>query len=401
MIIKGVPAKNIKKRLFNYLTDMGDIIDVNEILSILNRELPVEKTLTYINEAKPMSTKVMICTGAGNTIQGGADIWVNNFLKNVWPKLKKRTNWKLLIDSKRPSTFKPSSLPQGLEYHFHGDDPQKTDEWLKGCSQIYSLHSHYYQREHIWKYEDKFEMIFVHAYPREMTEVVNALPELKRLQFNTLVDENFCDEYIATFKERVWIGNNPSKLIEAFPNYTYKVPNYYEFVNNFELQNEIIDNGKIGFASRCESRKCIHWMHGHEGYILTGNYDFLNLKDSTGYSFPNIKYYQWNPSIHDTFMKKDFGIFHGAYFKEPFGYSIFQAVDYGKIPVIHTEWGKELDYKYRAGSKNEFDKCIKKIIYDSHEVRLEEFNKIKTYMKKYDYKKKWSDIVTDLIERAK
>ena len=128
MRIKGVPAKNIKKRLFNYLTDMGDIIDVNEILSILNRELPVEKTLTYINEAKPMSTKVMICTGAGNTIQGGADIWVNNFLKNVWPKLKKRTNWKLLIDSKRPSTFKPSSLPQGLEYHFHGDDPQKTDE---------------------------------------------------------------------------------------------------------------------------------------------------------------------------------------------------------------------------------------------------------------------------------
>ena len=32
MIIKGVPAKNIKKRLFTYLTDMGDIFDVDEII---------------------------------------------------------------------------------------------------------------------------------------------------------------------------------------------------------------------------------------------------------------------------------------------------------------------------------------------------------------------------------
>ena len=77
MIIKGVPAKNIKKRLFTYLTDMGDIFDVDEIISIVNRELPKDKHLTYFNQAKPQSTKVMVCTGAGNTIQGGADIWVN------------------------------------------------------------------------------------------------------------------------------------------------------------------------------------------------------------------------------------------------------------------------------------------------------------------------------------
>ena len=142
-------------------------------------------------------------------------------------------------------------------------------------------------------------------------------------------------------------------------------------------------------------------MHGYEGYILTGKYDFVNLKESTGYTFPNVKYFQWNPSIHHTFMIKDFGIFHGAYFKEPFGYSIFQAVDYGKLPIIHTDWAIELDYKYRASSKNEFDKCIKKILFDSHEVRLQEFNKIKSYMKKYDYEKKWSKIIQDLLERTK
>jgi len=399
MIIKGVPAKNIKKRLFTYLTDMGDTFDINEILSILNRELPNDKHLTYFNQAKPQSTKVMICTGAGNTIQGGADIWVNNFLETVWPNLQKRTNWKLLIDSKRPKNFKPSSLPKGLDYHFHGDDPSKTKEWLEKCSGIYSLHSHYYKREHIWHYEDKFEMIFIHAYPKEMKQVVDAIPELKRLQFNTLVDEPFCNDYIATFKERVWIGNNASDVINDFPNYTYKVPNYYEFKYNFELQNDLIDNGKLGFASRCESRKCIHWMHGYAGYVLTGKYDFQNLKDTTTYTFPNTKFFQWNPDIHHIFMKKDFGIFHGAYFKEPFGYSIFQAVDYGKLPIIHTDWAKELDYRYRASSKNEFDKAVKRIQFDSHEVRLEEFNKIKSYMKKYDYKDNWSKIIKDLLQR--
>ena len=63
------------------------------------------------------------------------------------------------------------------------------------------------------------------------------------------------------------------------------------------------------------------------------------------------------------FMRKDFGIFHGAYFKEPFGYSIFQAVDYGKIPIIHTDWAKEVDYKYRASHlKMNLIKCLKKII---------------------------------------
>tara|TARA_Y100000389_G_scaffold162630_1_gene165486 strand:- start:242 stop:1441 length:1200 start_codon:yes stop_codon:yes gene_type:complete len=399
MIINGVPAKNIKKRLFNYLTDMGDVFDINEILSIINRELPENNHLTYYNKAKPQSTKVMICTGVGNTIQGGADIWVNNFLKNVWPKLEKRTNWKLLIDSKRPTNFDSSSLPKGLKYHFHYDDTSITEEWLSKCTSIYSLHSHYHKREHIWKWEDKFEMIFIHAYPKEMREVVDSVPELKRLQFNTLVDESFCDDYISTFKERVWIGNNPSTVIEAYPNYTYRVPNFYEFKHNLPLQNECIDNGKLGFASRCESRKCIHWMHGYEGYVLTGKYDFQNLKDTTTYTFPNTKFFQWHPTIHDVFMKKDFGIFHGAYFKEPFGYSIFQSVDYGKIPIIHTGWAEELDYKYRASTKNEFDKAYKKILFDSYEVRLQEFNKIKSYMMQYDYKKGWTSSVIKLLEK--
>ena len=95
-------------------------------------------------------------------------------------------------------------------------------------------------------------------------------------------------------------------------------------------------------------------------------------------------------------MRKDFDIFHGAYFKEPFGYSIFQAVDYGKIPIIHTDWAKEIDYKYRASSKNEFDKMVKKIIGDDKNTRFQEFFKLKTYMMTFDNVENWS---TKILEK--
>ena len=96
-----------------------------------------------------------------------------------------------------------------------------------------------------------------------------------------------------------------------------------------------------------------------------------------------------------SFTKKDFDIFHGAYFKEPFGYSIFQAVDYGKIPIIHTDWAKEVDYKYRTSSKNEFDKMVKKIHFDDSRTRFVEFAKLKTYMKTFDYKQIWTEKVLE------
>ena len=72
---------------------------------------------------------LLVCTGAGNVIQGGADIWVNNFLKEVWPILPRKKKYKLLIDSKQPTNFEPSSLPKGLKYHFHFNDKSVTEEW--------------------------------------------------------------------------------------------------------------------------------------------------------------------------------------------------------------------------------------------------------------------------------
>ena len=385
--------KNFKDTIQEYLTQNDE--DAIELARLLNKLLPKEVIDNILLENR-QDIKILLCTGAGNTIQGGADIWVNHFLNLVWPILPNKKTWRLLIDSKRPPQFDPKSLPKGLKYHFHFDDVELTDSWLRECKEIHSLHSHYHKRDHIWKYEDKFKTIFVHAYPREMAEVVDNIEELKRLQFNTKVDVDWYEDYLLTFKQRIWIGNNYSSLFEEYPNYTYNIPNFYEFKNNVPLTTHR-ENGKVGFASRIESRKCIHWMNGLEGYALTSQMDLQNLRDTTTYSLPKVNLYQWDPKIHHQFMLKNWGIFHGAYFKEPFGYSIFQAVDYGKIPVINKAWAEEVEYDYRASTMNEFKKVVNKIQHDPIEKVEKNFNNLKDYMKKFDNKEEWIDKIRSVI----
>jgi len=98
-------------------------------------------------------------------------------------------------------------------------------------------------------------------------------------------------------------------------------------------------------------------------------------------------------------MLKNWGIFHGAYFQEPFGYSIFQAVDYGKLPILNRDWATELEYRYRAGTKMEFDKMVKTILKDSYETRLENFMKLKEYMLKFTNMDKWVDDIRNVLLR--
>jgi hypothetical protein len=229
-----------------------------------------------------------------------------------------------------------------------------------------------------------------------MCEIIDNNPEINRLQFGTKVDVEFYDEYLATFKRRIWVGNNPTQMIDEFPNYTYNVPNFYEFKNNLPLTSHI-DNGKIGFTSRAESRKCLHWMNNHKGFVLTNQFDVKNLRDTTTYSLNGIDLFQWDPNIHHFFMLKNWGIFHGAYFKEPFGYSIFQAVDYGKLPIINKDWATEVDYKYRVSTKNEFDECVKEIIKDSYVEREHNWLNLKNYMQKFDNKEEWIDKIRTAI----
>jgi len=396
--ISGKELIKFHDTLKQYFVQYNTEIDTNDIASILNEWTSDGDRLYTHDGLRKGVNKILVCTGAGNTIVGGADMWVNDFLNLVWPTLPLRKTWKLLIDSKRPTNFNPKSLPKGITYHFHGDNPEVTEEWLKTSQEIHFLHPHYHKRPHIWHYEDKFKTCFVHAYAKDIVNVLERIPELNLLQTQTNVDVKFYDEFLSTFKKRIWIGNNHSTLLEDFPNYTYTIPNLYQFIHNLPLTSHI-DNGKVGFASRAETRKCLHWLNGHKGFALTSQYDVKNLRDTTTYSLPGIDIYQWDPEIHHQFMLKNWGIFHGAYFQEPFGYSIFQAVDYGKLPILNHDWAPQINYKYRVSTKMEFDKMIKTILKDSYETRLANFMILKEYMLKFGNVDKWVDDIRNAVIR--
>ena len=62
------------------------------------------------------------------------------------------------------------------------------------------------------------------------------------------------------------------------------------------------------------------------------------------------RFMEFDYRFHTKFFESNFQIFHGCYEKEPFGYAIFDAVDNGKVPIIHTNWMKHICLLYTSPS---------------------------------------------------
>lgn len=328
--------------------------------------------------------KVFVTTGCGNIIQGGADMWTNNFIELVLPHL---SEYYILVDSKKPIGWKDTyHLEKSGKLHFHGDSPQKTEEILEKCNKIHFIHANYHKREHLWKWKEKWGTIFVQAYLPDMLDYKDSLR-----QFNTSVVEEDMDYLLTHCKKRIWIGNNPSRIFKKFV--TETITNFYEFKQNKPL-NKI--NNKLGFTSRIESRKNVHYLDGLPSYVLSGYYDWKNISETNSFDFSKVKYFKWNIDILESFMNLKWSISHSCHTNEPFGYSIFQAVDWGKLPILDENWG-EVDYKYRASTKQEFKEVYETILSDNHETHLKEFNNLKQYLKSFDDKNRWSSEVVSIF----
>jgi hypothetical protein len=106
-------------------------------------------------------------------------------------------------------------------------------------------------------------------------------------------------------------------------------------------------------------------------------------------------------NIHrNWFVDKSWQIFHGAYKNEPFGYSIFDAVNYGKLPILHKDWGIECNYDYRVETKEDFDELINELIEIPYEHKLLEFNKLRVYLQQFSSLKKWVENVGNIIKKS-
>ena len=320
--------------------------------------------------------KLLVTTGFGNIIQGGADIWVNNFIELVLPKL--RESFVIFVDGKRP----PGFVPNFQHFHFHEENILKSERLLNQADEIIFLHANYHHRPHLWQHKDKWSLIFVHAYLPDMLDYDDSVR-----QFNTKVDTKSVNFLLENCKRRISIGlNSKSKLFVDFPDKTKVLSNFYEFKYNLPLGSK---NTKIGYTSRIESRKNVHYLDNHESFVLSNPYDWKNITQNSNFDFSKCKFFQWDTKIHNLFMKKDWFISHSCHTKEPFGNSIFQSVDYGKLPILHSDWG-DVDYKYRASNKKEFNDIVNQIEKDSFEELTHNFNILKEYMLKFSSKERWT-----------
>ena len=77
-------------------------------------------------------------------------------------------------------------------------------------------------------------------------------------------------------------------------------------------------------------------------------------KNAVGLNYDKAKIYHYYGNFKDKFYDMDWGISHSAFTSEPFGYGIFEAVDRGKLPILHSTWCKDFEYPYRVSSKKEF-----------------------------------------------
>ena len=240
--------------------------------------------------------KLLVTTGFGNIIQGGADVWTNHFIDLVLPQLS--DDYFIFVDGRKPDGFETSLT----NYHFHYDDWIKSEKLLEDCEEIHFLHANYHKREHLWKHKDKWGNIFVHAYLPDMLKYGDSTK-----QFQTNIDTEAVDDLMKYCKQRIWIGLTDSQLFTDYPDNTITIPNFYEFKKDFVLEK--LTDSKIGFTSRIESRKNVHYLDNHRGFALSGKYDWKNIVETNQYNFNDIKFYQWDSKILDLFMKR-IGVYH-------------------------------------------------------------------------------------------
>lgn len=320
---------------------------------------------------------VYYTTGGGPWMAAGTDTWVNIWLEEIAPKLE--TKPILLIHRNKPKEAENYKFP--IETHWHGDNPGHFGLCIWEARRIHILHGHYTPVAPIEKNKDKIYSNVLHNSVNHI--IKSGLGSDLPFIHHPYMSSEWEQEVMKWSKRNIWIGVYP------FGKPVITITNFYEFKKNLPLS----ESTTLGFAARPEGRKNPHYLDGKSGYILTDSrkFNFLWAKKG-GIDIKKFRMYNFDSNIKDRFYQLDWGVSHSAFTYEPFGYSIFESVDYGKLPILHKTWCKDFEYKYRASTKVEFGDIYRQIQSDSYEERLEWFTKLKTYMvENFTDKQKWID----------
>lgn len=323
---------------------------------------------------------VYYTTGGGPWVNSGTDIWVNQWIELISPKLKVKPI--LLIHRNKPSGSEYYKFP--IETYWHGDDIDKFNEICSGARRIHILHGHYIPTKAIISSRDKIYSNVIHnsVYHILKSQVGSDLP----IGWTPYMNSSWETSVNKWAKYSIWVG------LYKIPHDNINITNFYEFKNNSELSNSNI----IGFASRSDGRKNPHFLDKLPSYIYTNSREFNHVwKNGVKLDLSKSKIFHYYPKYKRQFYNMDWGISHSAFRVEPFGYSIFESVDYGKLPILYTHWCSELDYPYRASNKKEFRDIYNRLCNEPYEVKLKWFNHLKKYMvDNYTDKQKW---ITNLL----
>lgn len=317
---------------------------------------------------------VFITTGYNENVVGGGDIWVSNFIENIFPLIEET---KVLLIDGRPLVNRPESFHKLYTF----DNEGRVDALLKFCDKIVFLHHPYKPNRIIQKYLHKVDTTFVHAF---LPDVIGLKSEYENLM--TRLDWDWQISILDNTKQIVWIGYENDTVHQHYPK-TKTITNYYEWKYNKEFK-PIISN-RIGYAARCETRKNADFLDELPSFVFSNKYDYKRMLEGSKINSELHQFIEFSYKFHRIFFEKNFQIFHGCYMKEPFGYSIFDAVDHGKLPILHTDWMQHIPYKYRATTKEDFKNQYLYIQTDGFENNRFQFELLKGGLQQYASKEKW------------
>ena len=340
-------------------------------------------------------------TGGGPIIRGGSDVWVNYWIDNIAPKLKVKPI--LLIHNQKPSDgFAPNynqvspeppqhfAVVEGMDkkvkeidekieiVYFDTNNTEQFDNLIKNSRRVNILDGHYKSVWYLENNKDKIYSVVLHVKVNDALTVHKKLGLEKTLRFN--IEPEWEENLIKWSKYPIWIGTTNLEDKK-----TKFIPNFYEFQHNKELD----DSDLVGYTARVETRKAPHFLNGIKSLAFTSADGIEWWRENIGEVFDRTKVYDFSYDNLDRFYNLKWGISHSCFINEPFGYSIFQALDYGKIPIISKDWCEEYDYPYRANNKIEFDEMYKILISTEYSIKNKVMKDFREYLRKYDNIEEW------------
>ena len=353
---------------------------------------------------------VYVATEVGSVSHGGVSLWVDYWVNNVAPYLitkpiliievEQTDEWDVYVKQfvdviHRPGSdweweYTMSQLP--IANYFSLPDRRTVDMVIDGARKFhllsYPLPIKYQGDENnlpVKKmreiYKRDIDSFVCHSLEREtikfQMDTIKFPKKVKKYMKNSIDFQNLL---LKDAKLTAWIG------VDEDDTFDYHIPNFYEFKHNLPAT----DSNIVGFPARSEPRKNLNFLKNSKSLLFTSEKNFDTYINITKTKFKSVEVIDYKrENIENFYLREDWGISHSCFESEPFGYSIFQSVDYGKLPIIHKNWCKDMKYPFRASTQKQFETQVAKISKLSLEEKNTYLNELRDYLSKFSSKEKW------------